>query len=144
MKIAIWTDHHGYELGQEIIQILEKMNISYMYAGARNSEDIVPLKQIVEYTTGDVLDEDILGILICGTGIWVNIWANKVRGIRASLCNNFNQARWGREKDNINILCLAAREEEYLEVKNIITTYIKTEFNNPKIMESLDKMDNWR
>lgn len=144
MKIAIWTDHHGYELWQEIIQILKKMNISYIYAGARNSQDIVPLEQYVEYTTQDVLDEDILGILICWTGIWVNIWANKVRGIRASLCNNFNQVRWGKQKDNMNVLCLSSREEEYLELKNIITTFIKTEFDNSKITESLEKMDSWR
>lgn len=128
MKIAIWTDHHGYELGQEIIKILEKKDISYMYAGARNSQDTESNVKVVEYTTMDVLDENILGIIITDTGIWANISANKVEWIQASLCNNFNQVRWGREEHNMNVLCLSAFEEEYLEVSNIINTFIKSEF----------------
>lgn len=128
MKIAIWTDHHGYELGQEIIKILEKKDISYMYAGARSSEDNSSNDKVVEYTTMDVIDENILGIIISGTWIGSNMEANKVEWIRASLCNNFNQIRWGREEHNMNILCLSAFEEEYLEVQNIINTYIKSEY----------------
>ena len=128
MKIAIWTDHHGYELGQEIIKILEKKDISYMYAGARSSEDTTSNDKVVEYTTMDVIDENILGIIISGTWIGSNMEANKVEWIRASLCNNFNQIRWGREEHNMNVLCLSAFEEEYLELQNIINTYIKSEY----------------
>lgn len=128
MKIAIWTDNHGYELWQEIIKILEKNNISYMYAWARSSEDTTSNDKVVEYTTMDVVDEKILGIIITDTGIWANIEANKVDGIRATLCNNFNQARWGREEHNVNIICLSAFEEEYLEVQNIVNTFIKSEY----------------
>jgi RpiB/LacA/LacB family sugar-phosphate isomerase len=76
----------------------------------------------------DVIDENILGIIISGTWIGSNMEANKVEWIRASLCNNFNQIRWGREEHNMNILCLSAFEEEYLEVQNIINTYIKSEY----------------
>ncbi|MCP4522624.1 MAG: RpiB/LacA/LacB family sugar-phosphate isomerase [Candidatus Gracilibacteria bacterium] len=128
MKIAIGTDHHGYQLGQEIIHILEKMNISYMYAGANSSDDTKSNTVYMEYILQDVLDENILGILISGTGIGVNIGANKVDKIKASLCNNLHQVKWGRAKHDMNVLCLAAFEEEYLELKNIITAFVKTEF----------------
>lgn len=128
MKIAIWTDNHGYELWQEIIKILEKNNISYMYAGARNAEDTSSNDKVVEYTTMDVIDEKILGIIITDTGIWANIESNKKDWIRATLCNNFNQARWGREEHNVNIICLSAFEEEYLEVQNIVNTFIKSQY----------------
>lgn len=144
MRIAIGTDHHWYEMGQEIIKILEKHNHSYMYAWAKNSQDIVALEQVVDYTTMDVLDEKTLWILICGTGIWVNIWANKKKWIRASLCNNFNQVRWGRQKDDMNIMCLAAREEEFLDLENLVKTFINTKFDNEKIIPTLEKMDSWR
>jgi RpiB/LacA/LacB family sugar-phosphate isomerase len=128
MKIAIWTDHHGYELGQEIIKIIEKKGYSYMYAWARNSEDTSSNDKVVEYTAMDVVDENILGIIITDTGIWANIEANQIEWIRATLCNNFNQARWGREEHNVNIICLSAFEEEYLEVQNIVNTFIKSEY----------------
>jgi ribose 5-phosphate isomerase B len=128
MKIAIWTDHHGYELGQEIIQILEKMNISYMYAGARNAEDTESNNVYVEYATQDVLDEKILAIIISGNWIGINMQANKVDGIRASLCSNFNQVRWGREDEDMNVLCIAAWEEEYLETSKLVKTFIETEY----------------
>lgn len=130
MKIAIWVDNTGYELGQEIIKILEKKDIWYMYAWARNSDDTSSNNKVVEYTTMDVLDEKILGIIITDTGIWANVEANKVDWIRATLCNNFNQARWGREEHNVNIICLSAFEEEYLEVQNIVNTFIKSEYKN--------------
>lgn len=128
MKIAIWTDHHGYELGQEIIKILEKKDISYIYAGARSSEDTSSNDKVVEYTTMDVVDENILGVIITNTGIWASIEANKMEWIRATLCNNFNQARWGREEHNVNIICLSAFEQEYLEIQNIVNTFIKSEY----------------
>ena len=144
MKIAIWVDHHWYQMGQEIIKILEKKNIKYLYAGSRNWDDNIDLDIVIDYTTTDVLDENILWILICGTWIWMNIWANKKKWIRASLCNNFNQVRWWREKDNINILCLSAREWEYLDLEHIINTYINTSFENEKILSTFEKMDKWR
>ncbi len=128
MKIAIWTDHHGYELGQEIIKILEKKDISYMYAGARSSKDTTSNDKVVEYTTMDVIDENILGIIISGNGIGINMQANKVDGIRASLCSNFNQVRWGREDEDMNVLCIAAWEEEYLETSKLVKTFIETEY----------------
>ena len=128
MKIAIWVDNTGYELGQEIIKMLEKKDISYMYAWARSSDDTSSNDKVVEYTTMDVIDENILGIIITDTGIWANILANKVDGIRATLCSNFNQARWGREEHNVNIICLSSFEEEYLEIKNIVNTFIKSEY----------------
>jgi ribose 5-phosphate isomerase RpiB len=54
------------------------MNISYMYAGARNSEDTESNNVYLEYATQDVLDEKILAIIISGNGIGINMQANKV------------------------------------------------------------------
>jgi RpiB/LacA/LacB family sugar-phosphate isomerase len=128
MKISIWTDHHGYNLWQEIIKILNKKNIAYMYAWARNSEDISSDDKVVEYITMDVLDENILWIIITDTGIWANIQANKVEWINATLCNNFNQVRWAREEHNVNIICLSAFEEEYLDIEHIVNTFLNCEY----------------
>jgi RpiB/LacA/LacB family sugar-phosphate isomerase len=104
------------------------MNISYIYAGARNSEDTESNNVFVDYTTQDVLDEKILAIIISGNGIGINMLANKVDGIRASLCSNFNQVRWGREDEDMNVLCIAAWEEEYLETSKLVKTFIETEY----------------
>jgi ribose 5-phosphate isomerase B len=99
-----------------------------MYAGARSSKDTTSNDKVVEYTTMDVIDENILGIIISGNGIGINMQANKVDGIRASLCSNFNQVRWGREDEDMNVLCIAAWEEEYLETSKLVKTFIETEY----------------
>ena len=75
-------------------------------------------------TSGDVER----GIIICGTGIGVSITANKVRGIRAALCNDLYTAKKSREHNESNVLAFGARVIGLDLAKEIVRTWIDTEF----------------
>jgi ribose 5-phosphate isomerase B len=110
MKIALGSDHAGYQLKRLIMDHLVKQGIECTDCGAPNGVDAasyVPYGQAVAQL---VLDQTAdFGIVLCGTGIGISITANKFRGIRAALCTNEYMARMGRQHNNANVLALGAR-----------------------------------
>ncbi|GAI16712.1 unnamed protein product, partial [marine sediment metagenome] len=88
MKIALGSDHGGYRLKESLKQYLQKLNIEYTDFGCNNEQSVdypdIGFKVSVEVKNGRY-DR---GILICGTGIGMSIVANKIKGIRASLCHD--------------------------------------------------------
>ncbi len=142
MKIILACDAQWYDLTQQIIKILEKEDIWYYCNGASNNKDNVQLDVFLHQAAQEIIDEKTFWIFVSGNGIDMNIWANKTNWVRATLCSNFNQARWAREENNVNVLCIAAWEEEYLELNNIIKTFIKSEFKNKDNQELFSKIEN--
>lgn len=109
MKIALASDHAGFELKEKIKEWLLSNNYSVEDFGTHSSAsmdypDVAhPLAKAVESNTCDK------GILICGSGNGVAITANKHAGIRAALCWNIELAELARQHNDANVLCLPAR-----------------------------------
>lgn len=109
MRIAIASDHGGYELKKEIIRLLEQKNIDYNDFGTYSTESVdypdiaIPCAQAV---AGGQFER---GIIICGTGIGVCIAANKVKGIRAALCHDVYSAGMSRKHNDANVLTMGGR-----------------------------------
>ncbi len=82
-------------------------------------------KAVAEKT---VSTPDSLGIAVCGTGIGISIAANKVCGARAALCTTPTHARLAREHNNANILALGERITGVELAKDIVHTFLKTDF----------------
>jgi ribose 5-phosphate isomerase B len=110
MKIALGSDHAGYQLKRLIMDHLGKQGIECDDCGAPNGVDAasyVPYGQAVaQAVLGRKAD---FGIVICGTGIGISIVVNKFKGIRAALCTNEYMARMARQHNNANILALGGR-----------------------------------
>lgn len=70
------------------------------------------------------------GIVICGTGIGISIAANKVNGVRCSLCHDVTTARLTREHNDSNVLAMGARVIGIEVAKDIVRTYLETPFSN--------------
>ena len=70
------------------------------------------------------------GIVICGTGIGISIAANKVNGVRCSLCHDVTTARLTREHNDSNVLAMGARVIGIEVAKDIVHTYLETPFSN--------------
>ncbi|MGL4548445.1 RpiB/LacA/LacB family sugar-phosphate isomerase, partial [Eubacterium aggregans] len=88
MKIAIGSDHGGYELKEVIKALLSDEGIEYMDLGPENEESVdysVYGQKVAEAVAGG---QDKRGIAICGTGVGISIAVNKIPGIRGSLCTN--------------------------------------------------------
>lgn len=128
-NIAIASDHGGYDLKMEIIEYLKEMGYSYQDFGCKSTQS-VHYPDYADKVSRAVADKDFeCGILICGTGIGMSIAANKVQGIRASLCHDTFSARMTREHNNANILTLGGRVIAAGLARDIVQTWLKTEFS---------------
>lgn len=111
--IYLGSDHAGFQLKEAVKNMLEEKGIEYTDMGTHSEEAVdfpdyaFPVSEKVaqswEAGTND------FGILVCGSGIGMNIAANKVTGVRAALAMNEYMARQSREHNNANVLVLAGR-----------------------------------
>lgn len=109
MKIIIGSDHAGFTLKEKIISLLKDLSMEVEDVGAYSTEraDYGPIGKLVAEAVAK--DENLKGILICGTGIGMSIMANKVKGVRAALVHDTFSAEATRAHNNSNILCMGER-----------------------------------
>ena len=141
MKIAIASDHAGFELKERIKEFLTEYEI--VDFGSENSDSMdYPDTgfKAAEAVANGICER---GILICGSGLGMSIVANKVAGIRAALCQTKQFAELSRRHNNSNILVLSGRFiSEYL-AKEIINVWFNTEFEGGRHQKRLDKISNY-
>jgi ribose 5-phosphate isomerase B len=131
LKIAISSDHGGFELKGQIIKWLSGKNLEIIDIGNHvyDSNDDYPdfAHALAEFISGNKAEK---GIAVCGSGVGACITANKTKGIRASVCHDTYSARQGVEHDDMNILCLGARVVGIELAKEIIFAFIEAKFKN--------------
>ncbi len=141
MKIAIGSDHAGFELKQEVIAYLNAKNISVEDKGCYSLEraDYPDFGHAVALS---VLNKDAdLGILMCGSGNGINMSANKHNGIRAALCWNEEIATMAKQHNDANILTLPARYITLEEAKKCIDAFLNNEFEGGRHADRIKKID---
>lgn len=110
MRVAVAADHAGFHLKRPILEWLAAHGIAYLDLGAYSfqQEDDYPdyARTLAEAVLGGRCD---LGIMICGTGQGSCMALNKFPGIRAAACADCYSARYSREHNDANVLCLGAR-----------------------------------
>lgn len=110
MKIALGSDHAGYQLKRQVMDHLHKQGIECEDFGAPNAVDAASYVPAAVAVSRAVLEKRAdYGIVICGTGLGISITANKHKGIRAALCTNEYMARMARQHNNANVLGMGAR-----------------------------------
>jgi len=139
MKVAIGSDHAGFNLKKEIIVMLEYKGFQVLDCGCF-SPDSVDYPDIAEAVADEVLQDGILGIIICGTGIGISMAANKVPGIRAALCGEPLSARMAREHNDANILALGARITGTGLAMEIVKTFLETPFAGERHLLRVNKL----
>lgn len=133
-KIAIGSDHAGFELKEEIINfLLDKYN-KYEVEDFGTFEKIscdYPIigKKVSRQVSIGLFD---LGILICGTGLGMSIVSNKERGVRAVCCTDCYSAKMSRVHNNANILCLGQRVLGKGLALEIVQVWLESEFTDEK------------
>lgn len=144
MHIYIWWDHYTLEIKEQICWFLEKRDMKWTFYGSTTDEDKIPLEEFIEPVCKKVLENNSLWILLCGTGAWVSIGANKMPWIRAICARKPIDALWWRQKDNANILCFSWWDTPKQDLEEALTNWFETKFENQKIMKSMEIMDNWK
>jgi len=139
LKVAIGCDHAGYDLKQEIITHLQNDGHEIVDCGTY-SRDSCDYPDIAAAVSSLVLEQDIPGILICGTGIGISIAANKFKGIRAALCNDCYTARLAREHNNANIIALGSRVIGPGLAVEAVKTFLSTPFAAGRHQRRVEKI----
>ncbi len=128
--IAIACDHGGYQLKLEVMKHLDARGIEYKDFGCDSEESVDYPEFAHKVGNAIVSGECELGILICGTGIGMSIAANKINGIRASVCNDCYTAELTREHNDANILAMGARVIGVGVALKVVDTFLDTPFSN--------------
>lgn len=138
MKIAIGSDHVGYELKLIIVEYLKELEYEVTDFGPFSIErtDYPKYgKKVAEEVTAGKFDG---GILICGTGVGITITANKVRGIRAAVCSEPYSARLSKEHNNTNIIAFGSRVVGSELAKMIVKEWLAAKFAGGRHVKRLE------
>jgi ribose 5-phosphate isomerase B len=128
MKIAIGSDHAGFEDKEKVKKQLEELGFEYDDVGTNSTESVdypIYAQKVAEkVASGEVTQ----GLLICGSGNGMQIAANKIRGVRAALAWNEETARLARQHNDANVLSIPARMISAAEVSKIVKSYLGAKF----------------
>lgn len=128
LRIAIGSDHAGYDLKQHLVRFLREAGHEVDDQGTHSTEscDYPPICAGVGRTVRDGRAD--LGIVLGGSGQGEQLAANKVRGVRAALCNCLYTARMARSHNDANVLSMGARVVGIGLAEEIVTTFLSTAF----------------
>ncbi len=129
-KIFIAADHAGYSRKEEIKQLLKAKKIEFEDMGPIELEPADDYPNYGKKVAEAVAAGKGIGILICDTGIGMDMVANKLKGVRASLATNVFMAKRGKEHNNANVLVLSAEINDWTSTEQIVMTWLLTPFSD--------------
>jgi ribose 5-phosphate isomerase B len=140
MKIAIGSDHRGYDLKRRLVASLRQAGHEVLDAGpeGRESVDYPDYAFLVALAVSEGRAER--GVLICGTGIGMCIAANKVHGVRAAPCHDCITAEMSRRHNDANVLCLSADLLGEDLVDRMVRLWLETEFESGRHARRVEKI----
>jgi ribose 5-phosphate isomerase B len=110
LRIALGTDHAGFEFRNEVAEILAALGHDVDDVGAHvlDPQDDYPdfALRVAQAVASGQAER---GVIVCGSGVGASIAANKVHGVRAAMCHDTYSAHQGVEHDDMNVLCMGAR-----------------------------------
>lgn len=129
MRIAVGGDHAGFPLKETVINALKGLGHEVTDYGSFDSNP-VDFPDITRTVCGAVLSGDAeRAVMVCGTGVGACIAANKIPGIRASVCHDIYSAHQCVEHDDVNVMCVGAQIIGPVLVTELLEAYMKAEFS---------------
>ncbi len=128
MIIPIASDHAGFQVKEKVKVILEKYQVMPVDYGTHSAEAVDYPDYAVQVADAVNRGDYQKGILVCGSGQGVCMTANKFDRIRAALVWNHEMAEISRRHNNANILCLPGRYLSDEDLRDIVLTWLQTEF----------------
>ena len=139
-RIAIGSDHAGFEDKEKIKRQLDELGVEYEDVGTDSTESVdypIYAQKVAEKVANGEVEQ---GILVCGSGNGMQIAANKVRGVRAALAWNAETARLARQHNDANVLSVPARMISPEEVSKVIESYLDAEFEGGRHARRVDEI----
>jgi len=140
VRIALGADHAGYPLKQFLIGVVLDWGHEKEDLGTHSEEptDYPPYCAAVGRAVANGLAD--VGIVLGGSGQGEQISANKVRGVRAALCNDLYTARMARAHNNANVLSIGARIVAPQLAQEILQVFLTTPFEGGRHQKRLDEI----
>lgn len=138
--IAIACDHGGFDLKQQLLELLEGKGLDVLDLGT-NSRDSVDYPEFGAAMANAIEEKKVSrGILICGSGIGISIAANRNPAVRAAVCHSGLSARLARQHNDANVLSLGARLIGVETAIDCVEEFLSTEFEGGRHQRRVDKL----
>lgn len=140
-KLAIASDHGGYELKELLKDYVVRYGVEVVDLGT-NDESSVDYSDFGA-KAGIAVNEGVVdgAIVICGSGIGISIAANKIPGVRAALCWDTYTAKMSRMHNDANVLALGGRVTTFERAVDIVELWLTTSFDGGRHQKRIDKLD---
>ena len=139
-KIFISSDHAGYELKELIKIYLKKKKIRFIDLGP-NNDNRVDYPDFAHILAKKVkINKNHTGILVCGSGMGMNITANRHKNIRAAQCFNLKSTKLSRLHNNANIITLGSRLLTKKNALNCVSIFLNTKFEGGRHSKRIKKI----
>lgn len=141
MKIAIASDHRGYQIKEKLRVQIEEMGKQAVDLGPETADESVDYPdygaKVAQAVSRGEVDR---GILICGTGMGMCIVANKFRGVRAVSCHDDVTAEMSRRHNDANVMCLSADLLGERLAMRMVEIWLTTEFEGGRHARRIEKI----
>lgn len=141
--LALAADHRGFDLKEKILRFLERKRIQVEDLGTYSTESCDYPDYVLKAAEAVRRKKADRAIAVCYSGIGSSIAANKVKGVRAALVQNVQQAGLSRAHNDSNMLILGAGFVKPAEAKKIIETWLKTPFEGGRHARRIHKITSY-
>jgi ribose 5-phosphate isomerase B len=140
VKIAVGSDHAGFELKELVRPLLEEGGHEVVDVGTDSEESTDYPRHAADAARMVAEGEAERAVIVCGSGVGVSIVANKVDGVRAVNAHDPEEAEMSRRHNNANVLALAGRRLTPDEARPIVETFLATEFEGGRHERRVDQI----
>ena len=139
-KIFISSDHAGFKLKEAIKVYLSKKKLTFQDLGPHNNDRVDYPDYAHKVAKRVKISKNNVGILVCGSGMGMNIAANRHKNIRAAQCFNLKSTKLSRLHNDANIITLGSRLLKKKNVLNFVNVFLKTKFEGGRHTKRIRKI----
>ena len=139
-KIFISSDHAGFKLKEYIKSFLKKKKYSFIDLGPDNDNRVDYPDYAHSVAKKVKINKNYRGILVCGSGMGMNIAANRHKNIRAAQCYNVKSTKLSRLHNDANIITLGSRLLSKKNALNCVSVFLKTKFDGGRHSKRIKKI----
>ena len=139
-NIFLASDHAGFRLKEEIKFFLIKKRKKVLDLGTKNTNSVDYPDFAHRLSKKMNNNNQHIGILVCGSGIGMNMTANRHKNIRAALCYNIKSAKLSRKHNNANVMTLGARLTTKKQALKCVNIFLKTNFEGGRHLRRIKKI----
>lgn len=140
MKVAIASDHAGFNYKEEIKSMLSKSGYTVTDYGTYNTDSCDYPDFAITSCNSVISGENEYAVLVCGTGIGMSMAANKIDGIRCAVCPNEFCATNARRHNNANVIAIGERVVDIDLAKKMVNIFLTTDFEGGRHQRRVDKI----